>query len=188
MDGPTAAMYARSRHGRSDWSRARRQQAILLGLRRKLESVDGLSRLPALLEEMSSSISTDLRRYELLDLARQVASLPPGALHGVVLSERETLPYVTPEGQAVLVPQPDLIHEVMAKAFEAGTPGKTPEAAQCPAAEAALSHRRRGAPPSGAEPIPAEEPHPAAVAPAALTAEPTQRPAAASHPAVVVKQ
>ncbi len=39
MNGVTAAMYVRSRHGRSDWDRARRQQAVLAGLRRRLREV-----------------------------------------------------------------------------------------------------------------------------------------------------
>ncbi len=54
MDGATAALYVRSRHGRSDFSRSRRQQAVLLGLRAELETAGGVTRLPDLWDEFEA--------------------------------------------------------------------------------------------------------------------------------------
>src|SRR6185369_12295729 len=55
VDGVTAAMYARSRHGRSDFSRARRQQAILVAMRHELVKTKTLLRLPTLFGQFEDS-------------------------------------------------------------------------------------------------------------------------------------
>ena len=41
---------------RSDWNRARRQQAVLLGLRHELDTLGGISKLPSLWEEFEASV------------------------------------------------------------------------------------------------------------------------------------
>ena len=74
LDGITAAMYARSRHGRSDFHRARRQQAVLLGVKHALSGL-GVLQLPELWSAFESSVETDLRRIQLLALARRGVSL-----------------------------------------------------------------------------------------------------------------
>ena len=142
MDGATAALYVRSRHGRSDFSRSRRQQAVLLGLRSELESAGGVARLPALWEEFESSVSTDLKRYQLFDLARRVLAAGPERLHGLVINHPHVRALRTEQGQAVLELDPDAVSTALRSLFSAPRPGTPPKGAVCPAKDVALTAAR----------------------------------------------
>lgn len=123
LDGVTAAMYVRSRHGRSDWSRARRQQAVLLGLREKVTQPETLLHVPELLSEWSESVTTDLSPLQLLRLVKQVAGVKVENLHGVVLGHKETLPVRTEKQWSVLMANNEAISERLNGVYEAGLPG-----------------------------------------------------------------
>jgi LCP family protein required for cell wall assembly len=76
MDGARALMYARSRHGSngegSDFARSRRQQIIILAVKKKLLSMGTLtnpSKLLKLYQAISSNIQTDLTPWEIMKLA-----------------------------------------------------------------------------------------------------------------------
>jgi len=141
MDGATAAMYVRSRHGRSDWDRARRQQAVLLGLRRELETFGGLSKLPSLWDEFEASVQTDLRRITLFSLARRALAIDPSHLHGLVLGAAELHGQMTSDGRAVLIPDPPAIERALAGLFSAPSPGVPPTSVKCLPKDAALTAR-----------------------------------------------
>ncbi len=138
IDGVTAAMYARSRHGRSDFSRARRQQAILLGMRRELTSPGVLLKLPALVNEFEDSIESDMSRAELLTLGRRVLAVDAQHLHGLVLGAEVVTAFQTSDGKAVLKPNPNAIQSALSKLFSAPTPGAPEAGAVCPKADIAL--------------------------------------------------
>jgi LCP family protein required for cell wall assembly len=140
MNGTTAAMYVRSRHGRSDWSRARRQQAVLLGIKRRMLSAQGLTRVPALLDSLESLVTTDLSRAEMLQLAARALGLEPEHVHGVVIGYRETEGHRTRDGKSVLLPKPAAIRAKLDALFSAQAPGALPEHASCPGKEVALQH------------------------------------------------
>lgn len=141
MDGATAAMYVRSRHGRSDHDRARRQQAVLLGLQHELRGMEAVLELPALIELFEESIRTDLRRIDLLRLARRAARIEPGHVHGLVLGHAHTTAFRSPEGYAVLLPNYDAIDEAVAKLFTLPPPSGAARAERCAPADIALRHR-----------------------------------------------
>lgn len=163
MDGVTAAMYARSRHGRSDWDRARRQQALLLGLRARLRTASGLARLPALWDELGEDVVSDMTRLDLLRLAQRAARTDPEHVHGFVIGFQHTDHWTTPEGRWVLLPRYDAIDASLRALFSAPSPGARPLGATCPPADVALTRpdrerfrREHGRGASGrGEPIPA---------------------------------
>jgi LCP family protein required for cell wall assembly len=138
MDGVTAAMYVRSRHGRSDWDRARRQQAVLLGLRERLSGASGAALLPGLWAAFEDSLETDLRRIDVLRLAERALSTDPRHLHGLVIGHAHTDGTRTAEGRSVLVPKPDAIHRALSELFSAPSPGTPLPASRCAARDAAL--------------------------------------------------
>ena len=87
LDGQEALAYARSRMGAgdSDFSRARRQQKLLIALARKMADPAMLPKLPAILSEAGNSMRTSFpadRLSEMLDLAR---SIDEKAIRRVVL-------------------------------------------------------------------------------------------------------
>jgi LCP family protein required for cell wall assembly len=139
LDGATAAMYARSRHGRSDFSRTRRQQAVLLGVQHALSGFGAL-RLPELWNAFESSIETDLRRYELLALGKRAASVDPTHLHGLVIGHEHVQGHRTEDGKSVLLPNFDAIDASLAKLFSAPSPGTRPAHSVCEPKDVALTH------------------------------------------------
>jgi LCP family protein required for cell wall assembly len=144
MDGITAAMYVRSRHGRSDWDRARRQQAVLLGLRARLLSLGGLSRLPTLWDELGESVQTDMSRLDLFQLARRLLQADPAHLHGMVIDHQQTEHWTTPEGSWVLLPKFDEIDRALDGLFSAPSPGSMPGGSHCAPADVALTRPEHG--------------------------------------------
>jgi anionic cell wall polymer biosynthesis LytR-Cps2A-Psr (LCP) family protein len=139
LDGVTAAMYARSRHGRSDFHRARRQQAVLLGVQRTLAGM-GVLKLPDLWGAFEASVETDMRRIQLLALGRRALSLEPKYLHGLVIGNEHVQGFRTPDGKAVLLPNYEAIDAALSKLFSAPSPGVRPEHAVCEPKDAALGH------------------------------------------------
>lgn len=137
LDGATAAMYVRSRHGRSDFHRSRRQQAVLLGVQHALSGL-GVLKLPDLWSAFESSVETDMRRVQLLALARRALAVEPSHLHGLVIGHEHVQGLRTPEGKSVLLPDFDAIDASLAKLFGAPSPGVRPALAPCEAKDAAL--------------------------------------------------
>jgi LCP family protein required for cell wall assembly len=87
LDGQTALAYVRSRKGTgdNDFTRARRQQQLLVALARKLADPSLLPRLPALLKAASDTVRTNFpadRLGEMLALGR---SVPDDAIQRYVL-------------------------------------------------------------------------------------------------------
>jgi len=136
----TSAMYVRSRHGRSDFSRARRQQAVLLGIRERVLETGELGMLPRLYSAFERSVRTDLRRIELLSLGEQALSLDRSHLHGIVLAPPLTEARRTEDGKSVLIPNPPAIARALEGLLSAPLPG-TPLRTECPPADAALRGR-----------------------------------------------
>jgi LCP family protein required for cell wall assembly len=141
MDGVTAAMYVRSRHGRTDWSRARRQQSVLLGMRERFLSLGAVLDLPELYGTFEKSLVTDMRRVQLLRLAERVSRVDSTRIHGLVLGHRQTDAFRTEDNRAVLLPNHEAIDEALRGLFKAPPPGTPPAGHVCPPADAAL---RRG--------------------------------------------
>ena len=138
LDGVTAAMYARSRHGRSDFSRARRQQAILVGMRRELSKSGSVVRLAKLFDSLEDSLETDLSRAEVLRLAQRLLRVAPTHLHGLVLGAEQVSAMQATGGRAVLRPKPEAINEALHQLFSAPSPGLPQAGSVCPKADVAL--------------------------------------------------
>jgi len=94
LDGPNALAYVRSRKGAgdNDFTRARRQQQLLVALRKKLTDPAMLPRLSGVLDATASAVTTNFppgRLSELLDLGsgvkddeiRRFVLGPPYAVH-----------------------------------------------------------------------------------------------------------
>jgi LCP family protein required for cell wall assembly len=143
MDGATAAMYARSRHGRSDWDRSRRQHAVLSALRRKVREAGMSQWVPVLGAALEQGVITSMSRLELLRLIRRVSRLDEGRLHGLLIGSRQVERHRTAEGRSVLLPNYDAIDEALGGLFEAPAPGIAPRPRRCRPTDIALQHQPR---------------------------------------------
>jgi polyisoprenyl-teichoic acid--peptidoglycan teichoic acid transferase len=77
LDGRMALAYARSRHQDSDYGRMRRQQAVLLALRRQVDPLALVPKVPALLSVARDTLWTTIRRQDVRGLASVAARVDP---------------------------------------------------------------------------------------------------------------
>lgn len=104
MDGATALRYARSRHGKSDFDRMARQQAVILAARDKVLSLDiPLARIPKLIELAGDSVQTDMNIDEILALAEVAKKLDRSRIRHGIIEDSMTTTITTPEGSMVEV-------------------------------------------------------------------------------------
>jgi LCP family protein required for cell wall assembly len=141
LDGRTALLYSRSRHGRSDLDRARRQQAVLAGMWRRAARFDTLGRLPALWEKVAKRVRTDLDLGAVLRYASLAQSVGGEGIHGLVLGEPTVYQWRSPEGQSALRLDRVKARADLARLFDAPKPGKRLDA-MCRPADVALRWRK----------------------------------------------
>lgn len=138
LDGRTALMFSRSRHGRGIFDRARRQQAVLLALRDRAVEL-GLRRVRGLLPALRKAVYTDLTTYQIMALTRRLARVKRAHIHGLLLGPRQARP-VTVDGRWVMIPDAQAIHAALIQLFSAAAPGHRPARA-CPEMDVALRPR-----------------------------------------------
>ncbi len=116
MNGETALIYSRSRHGTngegSDFARAARQQQLLMAVKDKALSLNVLlnpAKLNRLLSTITSNVETDLSIWEMMKLARYVPSIDMDNVTSHVLdsSPQSPLYSTTVNGAYVLLPKKD---------------------------------------------------------------------------------
>ena len=77
LGGKMALAYARSRHQDSDYGRMERQQTVLLALRRQLDPVALVPKVPGLLRIARDTLWTTIARSDIQGLARLAARVDP---------------------------------------------------------------------------------------------------------------
>jgi LCP family protein required for cell wall assembly len=113
LDGRTALKYARTRHGTSDFARAKRQQQVIMAIRDQIVKLNQLPRLiangPQILNTLGDSVRTDLSFDQAVQLAQILNAIPLDAYRGAVIDQSYTQPYTTDTGAQVLIPLRDKI-------------------------------------------------------------------------------
>jgi len=117
MDGARAVEYARSRMSTTDFDRAKRQQLILLAIRKKALSFGGIAHWPSVATVVMAGIKTDLDLGNLLGLALLAARTDPANVQQVVLEHPLVTSFRRADGAAVQLPNWDLINPVIEALF-----------------------------------------------------------------------
>ena len=117
LNGETALWYARTRHSDSDFGRARRQQQILLALRRQALQREMLPRAPAILSALSDTFKTDFKAHEILALAAVAKDIDTSKLTNRVIDESMTTHWVTPSGAQVELPNRPAVRQMVQEVF-----------------------------------------------------------------------
>jgi LCP family protein required for cell wall assembly len=128
LDGLAALAYARIRKpaGESDFTRANRQQQVLLAIRKAIGTDDLLFRLPELLDALDEIVETDIPVDRLPELATLAEEIPSGSITRVVI--KKPLVKAGPRSHrygSVQIPNVDAIAAMAARLFPA--PGVEPE-------------------------------------------------------------
>ncbi|HDN78871.1 MAG TPA: LytR family transcriptional regulator [Chloroflexi bacterium] len=126
MDGELALKYARTRHGSSDFDRARRQQQVIMAVRDKVLKLNMLPKLlpklPQLLQNLSDSIQTDMPVEVMMDLVPVVKEIEPQNIRRAVIDQSMTIRHITPAGADVLIPVREKIRPLIDELFATPTP------------------------------------------------------------------
>jgi len=121
MDGYTAQKYARTRHGSSDFDRARRQQQVIFAIRDRILSANSLPQLilqaPSLYASVSQNVYTQLSLTQMIQLALWLKDLPSSSIHTGVMDEHYVSNFTTEDGAEVLVPYPGALPTLLTQVF-----------------------------------------------------------------------
>lgn len=118
MDGALALQYVRERKTTSDVDRARRQQRMLLALRKRARDINILPRVPVLFDALRDTVETDLGLTQIIPLARLALQMDTGKVHGFIIDFQHTQSWTTPDGARVLLPKMKLIQEGIRDLFD----------------------------------------------------------------------
>lgn len=152
MDGRSALVFARSRHGNNgegtDFARSRRQQLLLAAIREKMLSLGTLSKpetLASLYAAITSHVQTDLSPWDIIKIAPIIKDFSRDRMAMRVLSDHADgeLVSATVNGAFMLFPRkPDWseIRSIAQRPFE----GKDVTAALAPASEPMKIELRNG--------------------------------------------
>jgi LCP family protein required for cell wall assembly len=119
LNGHDAMRYARTRATPgSDFSRARRQQQVLLAIRDKALQLGMVSKIPELWTTMSGTVETDLQLVDIVELAQLADEIDTERIQSGVIDATMTVDYIVPETSArVLLPLRDKIRVVVESMF-----------------------------------------------------------------------
>ncbi len=117
MDGKLALQYARSRHGRGDFSRARRQQRVLVALRERGLQLNILPKVPSLVGLVQRALQTDVGVTEMLRFARLGSEIERDRIRSIVVDSTLADPFLGPSGEDLLMPRRADIQRAIARAF-----------------------------------------------------------------------
>jgi len=117
MDGEFALRYVRERKTTSDVDRNRRQQRVLIAMRKRAREVNIVPRIPALYDAMRANIETDLGLTDIIALTRLGLQIDTKDVHGFNIGYKEVDSWTTPGGAAVLKPDMAKIEEGLRTLF-----------------------------------------------------------------------
>jgi polyisoprenyl-teichoic acid--peptidoglycan teichoic acid transferase len=121
MDGDLALWYARSRQKSSDFDRGRRQQEVLRALFTQALQTGTLSRIPELYNDFKSSVDTDLGLGDILQLSLYAPKMTNADIRSYYIRPPYVNSWITDAGAYVLLPNQDLLSQLLTEALSAST-------------------------------------------------------------------
>ncbi|MFO7562465.1 MAG: LCP family protein [Enhygromyxa sp.] len=146
MDGATALAFVRSRHGRGDHDRTRRQQTVILAFVREVRA-RGLRGLGPLWRRAEPYLRTDLEAEDAAYYASFGLENGLADIGGFAIRHPMTQRHVTEDGKHVLLLDRAAFDQALGGLFEqGGLPTRLTarrDREQCPAADVALTYKAR---------------------------------------------
>src|SRR3990172_248971 len=118
MDGITALAYARTRRNSGDLDRIRRQQTVIFAALEKARELgwNDASKVPGLWGDYQDAIKTDINDLLVLRYAGLASKFDPARIQSYTLGHA-TVPWTTPGGASVLLPDKELVQELVLALF-----------------------------------------------------------------------
>lgn len=111
LTGKRALDFLRVRKPDTDFGRMSRNRAFCEAVLARLGSPAGLVRLAFVLPRLKTNVNTDIGPVGQLRLLWAMARCLPGGIQWNTIERSEVLPYVTPRGAQVLLPEPGVLEE-----------------------------------------------------------------------------
>lgn len=122
LDGDTALWYARSRRTSSDFDRGRRHQQLLRALWARIRTLDLVSQLGDVWQQVTETVETDIQLGDLIDLVPLALSLDSSRIASYTFRPYvETKSWLSPEGSQVLAPVREAIRALEEQMIEPPT-------------------------------------------------------------------
>ena len=121
MDGDLALWYARSRQKSSDFDRGRRQQEVLRDLFTQTLQTGTLSRIPELYNNFKDTVTTDLGLADILQLSLYAPKMTSADIRSYYIRPPYVTSWITDQGAYVLLPNTDLLPQLLTEALSAST-------------------------------------------------------------------
>ena len=118
LDGETALWYVRSRKTSNDFDRTRRAQEVLIGLFKKLMTMNAVAQAPELYSQFIDSVETDMTladMLEIIDVAPAILS-DTSRIKQYAIGTAQVTPLTTTTGAYILQPNYDDIWEIIEEA------------------------------------------------------------------------
>jgi LCP family protein required for cell wall assembly len=119
MDGELALWYSRSRKTTDVFSREARQQQVLEAMWRKAMERGLWETIPSLYEGTANLYATDLTLGEIVPLAISASQLDRANLRHYAIGADDVIPYITPYGGSVFLPDWEQIAPIIADVLAA---------------------------------------------------------------------
>jgi LCP family protein required for cell wall assembly len=122
MNGAQALRYSRSRYSTNDFDRGRRQRKVLMALWEQALTLDLIPKIPTLWRQMADNYQTDLPLSQVINLAYVGARLKPQRILNRAIGPGQVQSWVTPQGAAVLLPQPEKLRALLVAYYNGVNP------------------------------------------------------------------
>ncbi len=119
MDGQEALIFARSRHGSSDFGRAERQQQVIAAVRAQTDVEAIAANLPALASTLQDAIKSDFPQGDLPRLLELLGRVDPSNLKSIVFAPPVYQTVGADERGYIIVPDVEKIRRAILAAFAA---------------------------------------------------------------------
>ena len=117
MSGADALWYVRARYTTSDFDRTRRQQEVIQAIGERLLSMDALQNALEIYDLYDENVSTDMTWNDLAPMVPLVAQIgDPDNIQRYTIGRGHVIPWTTPGGAQVLLPQEGAIISVIRQA------------------------------------------------------------------------
>jgi polyisoprenyl-teichoic acid--peptidoglycan teichoic acid transferase len=118
MEGTEALWYVRSRKTTSDYDRLRRAQEVIVAVFKKMMTRNTITKIPQIEGILKDNIQTNFpltKALAMMPVAEKIFG-DPSRIKGFTITDAQSTPMISWNGEWILLPDATAIHDVMAKA------------------------------------------------------------------------